>query len=53
VGGARNLVDVESPNYRSTSIMNAIHVIERVASALLSVVITFGIGLVFEFGHMI
>ena len=32
--------------------MNAIHIIERVASALLSVVITVGIGLIFQFGHL-
>jgi hypothetical protein len=32
--------------------MNAIHIVARVVSALLSVVITIGIGLVFQFGHL-
>jgi hypothetical protein len=32
--------------------MNDIHIVTRVVSALLSVIITFGIGLIFEFGHL-
>ena len=32
--------------------MNIVNVMVRLASALLSVVITAGIGLVFEFGHL-
>ena len=50
--GACNLVYVGTPNYRSTYIMNAIHIVARVVSALLSAVITIGIGLVFQFGHL-
>lgn len=39
-------------NLRSTTIMNVIHLIARVAQGLLAATITFAFALVFQFGHL-
>jgi len=33
--------------------MNYIQIVARLASALLSVIITFGIGVLFQYGHLV
>jgi len=52
IGGRSNLAFVESTHKRSTTIMNVIHLIARVAQGLLAASITFAFALVFQFGHL-
>jgi hypothetical protein len=33
--------------------MNELQIVARLASALVSVLITFGIGMIFEYGHLV